>query len=74
MPSGNFDFKSEQKHPYMKAFGPYMEALGRLIKMDKHGAELENTGPARSTLTLPVNFVTFVKILRNWVNFHFKVP
>ena len=46
MPSGNFDFKSEQKHPYMEAFGHYMAAFGTFIKTDKHGAELENTGPA----------------------------
>ena len=50
----NFDFKRKQKHPYMEAFGPYMEALGTLIKMDKHGAELENTGPA---LRIDVNHI-----------------
>ena len=38
----------------MEAFGPYMEALGTLIKMDKHGAELENTGPA---LRIDVNHI-----------------
>ena len=47
MPSGNFDFKSEQKHPYMGAFGPYMEALGTLVKTDKHGGRVreQRTGP-----------------------------
>ena len=27
MNSVNFDFESKQKHPYMEAFGPYIEAL-----------------------------------------------
>ena len=31
----------------MEAFGPYMEALGTLVITEKHGAELECTGPAR---------------------------
>ena len=52
----------------MKAFGPYMETLGILVKTEKHGTvtELENTGPAlraaepvRCTLTLPFQTETF---------------